>query len=138
MTQNLRGQVSDDWCIDNPKLKAEKIADHIKGPDFPTGGTVMGLNGYRQALLTGGSDPDDKGSKPASITVRAKVAVEEDGRETRLVVTEIPYEVQRGFKDASAPGLEGRIVQIAMRDIFWSVMTYLGIPFAAGLLSRVI
>ena len=35
-------------------------------------------------------------------------------------------------------GLEGRIVQIAMSDIFWSVMTYLGIPFAAGLLSRVI
>jgi DNA gyrase subunit A len=80
---------------DNPKLKADRVADHIKGPDFPTGGTVMGLDGYRQALLTGGSDPDDKGSKPASITVRAKVAVEEDGRETRLVITEIPWQVQK-------------------------------------------
>ncbi len=35
-------------------------------------------------------------------------------------------------------GLEGRIVKIEMRDIFWSVMTYLGIPFAAGLLSRIV
>jgi ACR3 family arsenite transporter len=35
-------------------------------------------------------------------------------------------------------GMEGRVVEIAMRDIFWSVMTYLGIPFAAGVLSRVI
>jgi len=80
---------------DNPKLKPERIADYIKGPDFPTGGTVMGLEGYHQALTSGGSDPDDKGSKPASVVVRAKVAVEEDGRETRLVVTEIPWQLQK-------------------------------------------
>jgi DNA gyrase subunit A len=81
--------------IDNPKLKTEKVGDYIKGPDFPTGGTVMGLDGFRQALVSGGSDADDKGAKPAAVVVRAKVAVEEDGRETRLVVTEIPWQVQK-------------------------------------------
>lgn len=72
--------------IDNPEATLEDLMEHIKGPDFPTGGTIMGRVGMRAAYATG------KGK----ISVRAKATIE-DFKENRfkIVVTEIPYMVNK-------------------------------------------
>lgn len=70
--------------IDNPKVTAAQLMRHIKGPDFPTGGIVMGKDGIKEAYTTG----------RGSIRMRARVTVEEDSKgRQRLVVTEVPYQV---------------------------------------------
>ncbi|MEO0111562.1 MAG: DNA gyrase subunit A [candidate division WOR-3 bacterium] len=72
--------------IDNPTLPDKKLLDYIKGPDFPTGGIILGTEGIKEAYLTG------KGK----IIVRGRVKFEEakGGRE-RIVITEIPYQVNK-------------------------------------------
>lgn len=72
--------------IDNNEITTEELLRHIKGPDFPTGGTILGTQGIKDAFETG------KGR----IVVRSKVDIEvsESGRET-IVVTEIPYMVNK-------------------------------------------
>ncbi len=72
--------------IDDPDITSEELMKIIPGPDFPTGGTIMGLSGIRSAYVTG------KGH----IQVRAKAEIEEwkDGR-NRIVITEIPYMVNK-------------------------------------------
>ncbi len=72
--------------IDNPGITVAELMKHIKGPDFPTGGAVVGLEGIKQAYETG----------RGSFTVRGKVIFEEvkAGRD-RLVITEIPYQVNK-------------------------------------------
>jgi len=72
--------------IEQPDVTVEQLMKKIKGPDFPTGGIILGTRGIREAYLTG------KGL----IKVRAKVNIEEmaNGRE-RIVVTEIPYQVNK-------------------------------------------
>jgi len=70
--------------IENPDITAEELLQHIKGPDFPNGGIIMGRQGLYDALLTG------KGS----IKVRARCTIEElRGDRQRIVVTELPYMV---------------------------------------------
>ena len=69
--------------IDKPNCDIDTILEIIKGPDFPTGGIVLDVNGLRQALTTG------KGR----IFVRSKVTIEKEKNKTNLIVTEIPYEV---------------------------------------------
>src|SRR5436309_3353446 len=70
--------------LDNPELTSEELLRHVKGPDFPTGASIMGTAGIRDAFLTG----------RGSIRVRAKVRIEENNRGgQRLVVTELPYQV---------------------------------------------
>ena len=74
--------------IDNPDLTSEDLIKYVKGPDFPTGGTIMGKEGIRNAYTTG------KGQ----IIVRAVAEVEEgssSGRRFRIVVTELPYQVNK-------------------------------------------
>ena len=71
--------------IKDPSLPAAKISSYIKGPDFPTGGIVMGSAGFESALETG------KGT----VILRAKMAIEENPRETLLVVTEIPWQKEK-------------------------------------------
>ena len=82
------GEVIDGVCclIDNPDATLDDLMQHIKGPDFPTGGVIMGRTGIRAAYGTG------KGK----IILRAKAHIEEfkNGRE-RIVVTEIPYMVNK-------------------------------------------
>lgn len=84
---NLR-EVIDACCriIDNPDLSDEELFEIIKGPDFPTGGIIMGLRGIRNAYSTG------KGL----IHVRGKVIMEvtQKGREA-IIITEIPYQVNK-------------------------------------------
>ncbi|MBO5359823.1 MAG: DNA gyrase subunit A [Clostridia bacterium] len=82
------GEVVDGMCclIDNPEADLPELMEHIKGPDFPTAGLIMGKSGIRAAYATG----------RGKITVRAKAEIEEDknGR-FRISVTEIPYMVNK-------------------------------------------
>jgi DNA gyrase subunit A len=72
--------------IDHPDATLEDLMQHVTGPDFPTGGTIYGVESIRQAYGTG------KGS----ITVRAVAEIEEDKKgNSQIVVTEIPYQVNR-------------------------------------------
>ena len=82
------GEVIDGVCalIDNPNLTLEDLLRTIKGPDFPTGGIIMGLAGIKSAYATG------KGK----ITLRAKTQIEElKNGKFKIVVTEIPYMVNK-------------------------------------------
>jgi len=71
--------------IDNPELTAIDLLEHIKGPDFPTGGIIYGRNGIRDAITTG----------RGRIVVRAKHHFEEIGSRQAIVFTEIPYMVNK-------------------------------------------
>ena len=73
--------------IADPDLTSEDLIKYVKGPDFPTGGTIMGREGIRNAYTTG------KGQ----IIVRAVAEVEEglSGRRFRIIVTELPYQVNK-------------------------------------------
>ena len=72
--------------IEDPKIEIEELMKFLPAPDFPTGGTILGQSGSRQAYLTG------KGS----IVIRAKYTVEEPKRDRfSIVVTEIPYQVNK-------------------------------------------
>ena len=70
----------------NPEITLDELMEYIKGPDFPTGGLILGTRGIRKAYATG------KGS----ITLRAKVHFEEIGHGRQaIIVTEIPYQVNK-------------------------------------------
>jgi DNA gyrase subunit A len=71
--------------IDAPDISSEELMVHIKGPDFPTGGLIMGREGIRNAYLTG----------RGSITMRAQARIETTPTRTRILVTELPYEVNK-------------------------------------------
>jgi DNA gyrase subunit A len=72
--------------IKNPEISIEGLMNYIKGPDFPTGGTIMGLSQLRKAYLTGNG----------AITVRAKTQIEElDNGKQAIVITEIPFQVNK-------------------------------------------
>jgi DNA gyrase subunit A len=72
--------------IDDPELSLEALIELIPGPDFPTGGAILGRSGVRSAYMTG----------RGSVVVRAKVEVESLRKEREaLIVTEIPYQVNK-------------------------------------------
>lgn len=71
--------------IDNPECGIEEILQYIKGPDFPTGGIIMGYSGIRSAYYTG----------RGKITLRGKAEIVEEGNHSRIIVTEIPYMVNK-------------------------------------------
>ena len=73
--------------IDNPNIKLEQMMKIIKSPDFPTGGQLIVDEGLEQAYRTG------KGK----ILIRAKVEVEKQGEKVNLVITEIPYQVNKAL-----------------------------------------
>jgi DNA gyrase subunit A len=72
--------------IDDPTIDDDALCEIVPGPDFPTGGQIMGMSGSRKALLTG----------RGSVIVRAKTDIEEarNGRQA-IIVTEIPYQVNK-------------------------------------------
>ena len=80
-------EVVDAICllIDNPEAELPEIMEYIKGPDFPTGGVIMGRAGIRAAYATG----------RGRITVRAKAEIEEEGNRNRIIISEIPYMVNK-------------------------------------------
>ncbi len=73
--------------IDNPDITVEELMQYLPAPDYPTGGVLMGRSGIKQAYMTG------KGN----FVLRAKTEIEEfnDGTRERIVVTEIPYQVNK-------------------------------------------
>ncbi|WP_332017492.1 DNA gyrase subunit A [Devosia ureilytica] len=72
--------------LDNPSISTDELLEHLPGPDFPTGGTILGRAGIRQAYETG----------RGSIIVRGRSSVEEVRKEREaIVITEIPYQVNK-------------------------------------------
>jgi DNA gyrase subunit A len=71
--------------IDNPALEPVELLNYIKGPDFPTGAFIYGREGIREAYLTG----------RGSIRLRARTEITEEGGRTTILVTEIPYMVNK-------------------------------------------
>lgn len=71
--------------IDNNDITGEELLQYIKAPDFPTGGIIYGYEGVKDALLTG------KGR----IVMRAKAEIESTGSHEQIIVTEIPYQVNK-------------------------------------------
>ena len=69
--------------IDNPEIDTMGLIQYIKGPDFPTGGIILGNSGIRQAYETG----------RGSITIRSKAEIVEKGNHSEIIVTEVPYGV---------------------------------------------
>ncbi|XOV68140.1 MAG: DNA gyrase subunit A [Fluviicola sp.] len=83
LTEVCNGMIA---YVDNKEIEDEELLQHVKAPDFPTGGIIYGYDGAREALLTG------KGR----IVMRAKAEIEETktGKEV-IIVTEIPYQVNK-------------------------------------------
>ncbi|WP_052051761.1 DNA gyrase subunit A [Prevotella sp. S7-1-8] len=85
-THNL-GEVIEGCCayIDNPEIDTEGLMRHIPAPDFPTGAYIYGLQGVKDAYETG----------RGRVVMRAKAEIESDDNHDRIVVTEIPYGVNK-------------------------------------------
>lgn len=72
--------------VENPDISIEGLMNYIKGPDFPTGGCIMGLSQVRRAYMTG----------QGAITIRAKCQIKEvDKGKPSIIITEIPYQVNK-------------------------------------------
>ena len=71
--------------IDNHDIDTLGLMQYIKGPDFPTGGTILGNSGIKKAYETG----------RGSITIRGKVEIEDNNGKSRIIVTELPYQVNK-------------------------------------------
>lgn len=71
--------------IENPECSNQDLMEYISGPDFPTGALIMGRGGIRRAYETG----------RGSVILRAKAEVEEHNNKARIIVTEIPYQVNK-------------------------------------------
>ena len=69
--------------IDNPEIDTLGLMQYVKGPDFPTGGIILGNSGIKKAYDTG----------IGSITIRSKATIEEHGNHNNIVITEVPYGV---------------------------------------------
>ncbi len=83
LTEVINGIIE---VIDNPEVTIEELIKFIKGPDFPTYGNIMGFHGIRNAYMTG----------RGKIYVRAEAKIEEmSNAKQRIVVTEIPYQVNK-------------------------------------------
>src|SRR5271163_302216 len=101
------GEVIDGICaqIDNPEITIAQLMKFIKGPDFPTGGMILGVEGIKNYFLTG------KGS----VKLRGRVGVEElKGNREQIIVTEIPYNVNRA-------ALEEKIAELVNEKIITEI-----------------
>jgi DNA gyrase subunit A len=72
--------------IDDPKVSDDALCEIVKGPDFPTGGTVMGHEAIREAYRTG----------RGSVIIRGTAEIVEERGKHKIIITEIPYQVYRG------------------------------------------
>jgi DNA gyrase subunit A len=71
--------------IDNPEVESEELMKYVKAPDFPTGGYIYGMSGVREAYLTG----------RGRVVMRAKAEIESGSTHDKIVITEIPYNVNK-------------------------------------------
>ena len=83
LTEVINGTVA---LIDNPEITIEELMEHIKAPDFPTGGIIYGTSGVKEAFMTG----------RGRVVLRGKVDIEvsSTGKET-IIISEIPYQVNK-------------------------------------------
>ena len=94
--------------IDNPEITNEELMTYIKGPDFPTGGIIIGHEGIKSAYTTG------KGK----VCLRAKAEIEEDAKgRFHIIVTEIPYKVNKAAMCANIASLVNEKVIEGISDI---------------------
>ena len=83
LTEVVNGTIAE---IDNPDITNEELMEYIKGPDFPTGGIILGNDGIKEAYTTG----------RGKVLIRSRAEIEEDEKERfKIVVTEIPYQVNK-------------------------------------------
>ena len=96
------GEVVDAVCaqIDNPAITTPELMAHVKGPDFPTGCTIMGTMGIRDYMETG----------HGSVRIRGQAEIVENGNREQIIITEIPYNVNRAE-------LEKKIAELANEKI---------------------
>ncbi len=94
--------------IDDPATTDDDLCDIVAGPDFPTGGTILGHEAIREAYKTG----------RGSITIRGKAEIVEERGKHKIVITEIPYQVYKGriIEAISEAYSEKRITGIARLD----------------------
>ncbi|MBR3287741.1 MAG: DNA gyrase subunit A [Bacteroidales bacterium] len=87
MAPHNLGETVDAICayIDNPDITIDELMQHIKGPDFPTGGIIQGYRGIRDAFTTG----------RGRIVIRSRAEIEMQNDRPVIVITEIPYEVNK-------------------------------------------
>ena len=87
MAPHNLSEICDGICayIDNPDIDVAGLMEHIKGPDFPTGGIIMGRQGIVDAYNTG----------RGKVVIRAKAEIEDRGGRQVIVVTEVPYMVNK-------------------------------------------
>ncbi len=87
MAPHNLSEICDGICayIDNPDIDVAGLMEHIKGPDFPTGGIIMGRQGIIDAYNTG----------RGKVVIRAKAEIEDRGGRQVIVVTEVPYMVNK-------------------------------------------
>ncbi len=71
--------------IDDPEISIDGLMEHIKAPDFPTGGTIYGTGGVKEAFETG----------RGRVVVRGKANIETSGNKETIIITEIPYQVNK-------------------------------------------
>ena len=82
LTESINGCLA---LLNNPEIDIEGLMQYIKAPDFPTGGIIYGYAGVKEAFMTG----------RGRIVVRAKVEIENEGDREKIIVTEIPYNVNK-------------------------------------------
>lgn len=82
MTESINASIA---VLDNPDIEIAELMKHITAPDFPTGGTIYGYNGVKEAYETG----------RGRIVIRAKAEIESEGNHESIIVHEIPYGVNK-------------------------------------------
>ena len=80
LTESINASLA---LIDDPEISIEGLMEHIKAPDFPTGGEIYGMNGVKEAFLTG----------RGRVVIRAKAEIETEGNTDQIIISEIPYGV---------------------------------------------
>ncbi|MBD5241779.1 MAG: DNA gyrase subunit A [Barnesiella sp.] len=84
LTESINASIA---LIDNPEISIPELMEYIKAPDFPTGGIIYGYKGVKDAFETG----------RGRIVIRAKAEIEQEGNHENIVVTEIPYNVNKAL-----------------------------------------
>ncbi|MDE5836659.1 MAG: DNA gyrase subunit A [Paramuribaculum sp.] len=84
LTESIDASIA---LIDNPEISIPELMEYIKAPDFPTGGIIYGYKGVKDAFETG----------RGRIVIRAKAEIEQEGNHENIVVTEIPYNVNKAL-----------------------------------------
>ena len=84
LTESINASIA---LLENPELSIDDLMQHIKAPDFPTGGIIYGYNGVRDAFMTG----------RGRIIIRAKAEIETEANHENIIVTDIPYNVNKAL-----------------------------------------